>query len=141
MNHDKPLVLLVDDDPDDLFLLHEAFENSAPNLTINEARDGVEALRQLNALHAKSALPSLIVLDINMPRMDGKETLVAIKANEKFSTIPVVVFSTSSNDTDKKYFAEKKVEVFTKPWNSDKFYNIVSKLLAYVKVSPGVTLI
>ena len=133
MKQHKPLILLVDDDPDDLFLLHEAFENSAPNLTIIEARDGVEALRQLDVLHAKSALPELIVLDINMPRMDGKETLAGIKANEKFRTIPVVVFSTSSNETDRKYFAEKKVEVFTKPWNSDTFGNIASKLLGYVK--------
>jgi CheY-like chemotaxis protein len=76
-------------------------------------------------------LPCLIVLDINMPRMDGKQTLVAIQNNPILSTIPVVLFSTSSSALDKTFSESKKVELITKPFTFDTLFKVTSKLLSF----------
>ena len=124
-------ILLVDDDPDDLLLLHEAFRHVGSDLTILEARDGIEAMRQLENLYTSSTLPSLVILDINMPRLNGKETLEAIKANERLNAIPIVMFSTSSNENDKTFFLQRKVEFITKPLDVESLFSIATKLLTY----------
>lgn len=134
MKQPEHTILLVDDDPDDIQMLYSAFKETGSNFTIIEAYDGVEALYQLNRLNALFSLPSLIVLDINMPRMDGKQALAAIQANETFKTIPVVVFSTSSSEMDKLYFSKKGVDFITKPVTVEALFNIASKLLTYCKV-------
>lgn len=133
MSQTEYTILLVDDDPDDVGLLRQAFEDMGGGLTITEAHDGVEALRQLGALHTLSNLPCLIVLDINMPRMDGKETLVALQANLAFRKIPVVILSTSSGTMDKLFFSKKGVEFITKPLTLEALHAVASKLLAYCK--------
>ena len=79
-------------------------------------------------------LPCLVVLDINMPRMDGKQTLVALQKDEDLSAIPVVLFSTSSSALDKSFSKAKHVELITKPFDFKSLYVTAHKLLSYCRV-------
>lgn len=98
-------VLIADDDPDDRLLLREAFrDNRLPN-RLHFTDDGQQLLDYLQWRppyeDARShPLPGLILLDLNMPRMDGRETLLALKADAKLCRIPVVIFSTSTAEED-----------------------------------------
>lgn len=124
-------ILCVDDDPDDLELLTKALEIVNREYQVIEARDGADALAKLRVMHTENNFPCLIVLDINMPKMDGKETLVALQQEDHFYKIPVVVFSTSSSALDKLFFAKKNVELITKPINFENLVNVAKRLLSY----------
>jgi CheY-like chemotaxis protein len=110
-------VLLIDDDKDDLEMLQQALKAIDGEHKIIEAYNGVEGLEKLNELAASQSLPCLIVLDINMPRMDGRQAFVALKSDERFSNIPVVIFSTSSSQLDKTFFEHYKTAYLVKPIN------------------------
>ncbi|MEJ7827376.1 MAG: response regulator [Segetibacter sp.] len=125
-------ILLVDDDADDLAMLHEALVQVGCNYEIKEAADGEKALQYLIARTQVEPLPALIVLDINMPRLDGKQTLAAIKASPAFAAIPVVIFSTSSNSFDQLFASAYNVEIITKPFDVATLHQIASRLLHYV---------
>ncbi len=98
-------ILVADDDPDDLFLIRKAFqENEIPNPLIC-ARDGEAVLQYLRregvfAGLSRVPLPSLILLDLNMPRRNGHETLRALKNDPVFKFIPAIVLSTSTSEED-----------------------------------------
>lgn len=110
-----PFILCVDDDADDLMMLREAFAATGSSYTVQVASDGEEALRQLRNLEPGGLLPSLIVLDVNMPKIDGRETLLALQSDATLSKIPVVAYSTSSSPLDKLFFNRHNVAYFTKP--------------------------
>lgn len=129
----KKTILCVDDDQDDLIMLREVIQEMGQPYDIVEAYDGLIALELLQKMQASDNLPCLIVLDINMPRMDGKQTLVAIKNNSILATIPVVVFSTSSSAMDRTFCAAKKVEMITKPFDYATLFSAAGKLLSYCK--------
>ena len=114
----KHTILYVEDDLDDLFMVEQAFEKYNSDINIVHAKDGFEGLKYLNGLTENDPLPCLIILDINMPGMDGRETLIRIKQSIRFKDIPVVLFTTSSSDRDI-YFARK--------WNAD----FITKPLVY----------
>jgi len=133
MKADPKLILYVDDDPDDLAMLREAISEVGTSFQIREAFDGVHALELLRQMTQENNLPCLIVLDINMPRMDGKQTLVAIQKNKLLSTIPVVLFSTSSSVLDKMFSQAKNVELITKPIDYKALQSAASRLLSYCK--------
>lgn len=124
-------ILLVDDDEDDLQILSTTLKQMGSSYEILQAHDGADALAQLRQLRQTGKLPSLIIMDINMPRMDGKQTLTAIKADGLLSTIPIVIFSTSSSEVDKMFFQRKNVEMITKPVEFKTFYDVAKKLLSY----------
>jgi CheY-like chemotaxis protein len=90
-------VLLIDDDKEDLEMLQDALKTIDINHKILEAHDGIQGLAKLKELNEQNILPCLIVLDINMPKLDGKQTFVTIKNNSQLSKIPIVIFSTSSS--------------------------------------------
>ncbi len=101
----KPLVLLADDDAEDRMLVMEALEETCIGDSVKFVEDGEELLDYL--LHrgrfseqGKFPLPSLILLDLNMPRKDGREALMEIKAHERLRRIPVVVLTTSGAEED-----------------------------------------
>lgn len=106
-------ILHVDDDADDLFLMGEALKEADASVHILTAHDGREALSILERLG--NALPALVILDINMPGMDGREALQELKNNTRWSTIPVVMLSTSSNPHDKAFCEQLGASFFTKP--------------------------
>lgn len=95
------IILLADDDPDDRLLTEEALREARPDTELKTVRDGQELLEYLSDLGPDSpALPSIILLDLNMPRMDGREALAALKRLEAFRHIPVVVLTTSNAEDD-----------------------------------------
>jgi len=120
-------VLYVDDDEDDRFLLTEAIRDMAPALKVVEAENGIKALEYLK--DAKNNLPCLVVLDINMPYMDGKQTLERIKADQDLSGLDVVIFTSSENPNDKMFFKSKGVNMVVKPFDNKSLKQIVKRFV------------
>jgi CheY-like chemotaxis protein len=125
-------ILCVDDDPDDRHFLCAAVHKADPSMEVIEAHNGIEALDYLNAFkNSQHELPCLIVLDINMPLMDGKQTLVKIKSDPLLRHLPVVMFSTTSNPLDKELFKRQGVELVTKPRDIATMSSAISQLLLH----------
>lgn len=133
MNAYQKTILYVDDDQDDLALFRQAVKKINSDHQIVEAFDGIHALAMLKQMTETGELPCLIVLDINMPRMDGKQTLMAIQKDNTLSSIPVVLFSTSSSALDKTFCEAKHVELVTKPFELEALSRTASRLLSYCK--------
>jgi CheY-like chemotaxis protein len=95
-------ILLVEDSPADILLTREAFEESRILNTLHVAEDGVQAMDFLHRRgeHASAPRPDLILLDLNLPRKNGREVLAEIKADPDLRKIPIVVLTTSSADED-----------------------------------------
>jgi chemotaxis family two-component system response regulator Rcp1 len=95
-------VLLVDDSPGDIRLTMEAFRDASSPVNLHVAIDGVEAMTFLRnqAPHTKAPRPDLILLDLNLPKMDGRQVLAQIKADENLKTIPTIILTTSEADAD-----------------------------------------
>jgi CheY-like chemotaxis protein len=91
-------VMLVEDDPGDIVLVREALGVAERVNEIRVASDGVQALEQLH--DPELSLPDLILLDLNLPRMDGRELLAELKSDERLGRIPVVVLTTSQAQSD-----------------------------------------
>jgi len=98
----KPSILLIEDNPDDVELMLLAFDNHRVANRIAVAHDGVAALELLHGTSEREAveLPALILLDLNMPRMNGIETLGAIRKHPRTRMIPVVVLTSSRLERD-----------------------------------------
>ncbi len=130
-------ILVVDDDPDDRMMTKEAFEENCLNNRLDFAEDGEELLAYLNRdgkyKHLKDEpLPGLILLDLNMPRMDGREALQIMKANPLFCRLPVVILTTSESDEDIVRTYGLGVSSFiTKPVTFGQLVNTVSILGQY----------
>jgi CheY-like chemotaxis protein len=127
----KHTILCVDDDSDDLQLLNESLKDTLQNFDVVEAHNGQQALDLLQELKNTGNHPCLIILDINMPVLNGKETLSIIKKDETFKSIPVVVFTTSGSESDKRFCNFHGVEMVTKPPNFHSFKSVVQKLLRF----------
>src|SRR6202140_5595859 len=95
-------VLLVEDSPGDVRLTREAFKDAKVHINLHVASDGAEAMDFLNreGEHAKAPRPDLILLDLNLPKKDGREVLEEIKESSSLKSIPVVVLTTSASDAD-----------------------------------------
>lgn len=120
-------VLLVEDDPGDALLVREALADDERVDEISVASDGVYALEQLN--DSERPLPDLILLDLNLPRMDGRELLAEIKREPKFAPIPVVVLTTSDAEADVLRSYELHANAFvTKPRDLNRFLNVVREI-------------
>jgi CheY-like chemotaxis protein len=124
--------LLVDDDTDDTSLFKEVLEEVNPSIIFNWAEDGQQALQFLK--NQKSELPDVIFLDLNMPRMGGKECLAEIKNDEKLHKIPVIMYTTSSQSKDIEETIQKGAICFiTKPTNMKELKNILSSIAGNVR--------
>ncbi len=108
-------VLCVDDDVDDRELVCDTINNIDPHIKVVHAENGIEAIAYLVKAQIEDDFPCLIIMDINMPHMDGKETLAVIKENKNLIDLPVVIFSTSNSPTDKLYCTNFGVNLITKP--------------------------
>jgi CheY-like chemotaxis protein len=131
MNSTSKTVLCVDDDADDRDIVCYTIAQIDPSLKVIHAEDGAAALDYLKKAKEEEALPCLVILDINMPRMDGKQALSEIKKDDQLATLPVVVFSTSSNPTDKMYCERYGVELITKPTTMHMIQDEVKRLLQH----------
>lgn len=124
-------ILCIDDDADDLQLLQEAMNTIDPDCTIIKAFDGIHGITILLEMKSKNTLPCLIVMDINMPKLDGKQTFMKLQADNVLSAIPTVVFSTSSSPIDKFFFQSRGAAFITKPIRFEQLLDTASQLLTY----------
>ncbi|HEU4471486.1 MAG TPA: response regulator [Flavisolibacter sp.] len=108
-------ILYAEDDIDDLFLVQQAFEQYGGSVVLVHASNGFEVLKELQRLINGKTTPCLIILDINMPGMDGKEALIRLKQSDKFRNIPVTLFTTSSSDADRAFANKWGAGFITKP--------------------------
>jgi chemotaxis family two-component system response regulator Rcp1 len=121
-------ILLVEDNEGDIVLTQEALSEAKINNKVSVARDGEEAINLLNnALkEPKFLLPDLILLDINLPKIDGKEVLQYIKTTSVLKKIPVVMLTTSSSEQDISFAYSHYANCFiSKPVDLNKFFEVV----------------
>jgi len=124
-------ILLVEDNPGDVRLTVEALRESKVRNNLHVARDGVEALSFLRreGVHAEAIRPDLILLDLNLPRKDGREVLAEIKADPQLHTIPVVILTTSRAEQDVVRTYELQANCYiTKPVDLDQFITVVKSI-------------
>ena len=107
----KPVILYAEDDQDDFEILQDALTQQTDQFVLQQAQNGTEVLSYLE----KYPLPSLIVLDLNMPVMDGKQTLKWLKNHMDYRAIPVMIFTTSSREEDLKLCKSHDCTFFRKP--------------------------
>jgi chemotaxis family two-component system response regulator Rcp1 len=122
-------ILLVEDNPGDVTLITEALKDAKVYNTLHVARDGVEAMQYLHdSLDPDSGVsrPGLILLDLNLPRKDGREVLKEAKSDEKLRSIPIVVMTTSKDEEDiiKAYDSQANCYI-TKPVDFDQLMKVV----------------
>lgn len=111
----KNIVFYADDDIDDLELVQDAFDRYSNNVEVITAKDGIQACAYLDALSKNDPVPCLIILDINMPLLNGKEVLKRIRSNPRFESVPVVLFTTSSQPLDEDFAKKYNAGFVTKP--------------------------
>ena len=124
-------ILVVDDDDADALMIEEALENAEMRTTVNRVADGREALDYLHRTgeYAQAHRPDLILLDLNMPRMDGRETLSAIKTDDTLKAIPVVILTTSGAAPDIVSSYQHRASAYvTKPFGLDDFEATVRQI-------------
>ncbi|MCW3112668.1 MAG: response regulator [Segetibacter sp.] len=127
----KNVVLYADDDPDDIQLVREAFYNYSQNVELVTVADGLEALSFLKNLSSEDPAPCLIILDINMPRMDGKEALMKVRQMKRFEEVPSILFTTSSQQRDKDFAEKYNAGFLTKPIDYTQIDVIASKFIEH----------
>ncbi|RYG02348.1 MAG: response regulator [Chitinophagaceae bacterium] len=125
------VVLYADDDQDDLDLVLDAFARFTDNVDVITAQDGYEALAYLKNLPPFEPSPCLIILDMNMPRLDGKETLKTIRTMDRFKDVPVVMFTTSSFALDKDFADKHGAGFITKPLDLKQFSAIAEQFISH----------
>ena len=128
----KPVeVLLIEDNPGDVRLTREAFKEGRILVNLTVASDGMEAMDVLarRGPHANQTRPDLILLDLNLPKKNGREVLVEIKADSELKRIPVIVMTTSKAEQDvhKAYNLNANCYI-TKPVDLDQFLNVVRSI-------------
>ena len=142
-------ILMAEDDPDDRLLLVDAVDEAALHLNIEFVGDGIELLDRLRragpgGVADRPALPNLILLDLNMPRMDGREALEKLKADPGYRKIPVIIFTTSQSPEDRGLVEALGAAGFmTKPSSFQDLVALVRRLPGYcsqstdIKTGPG----
>jgi two-component system, chemotaxis family, response regulator Rcp1 len=124
-------VLLVEDSPGDVRLTREAFREANESVQLHVATDGVEAMAFLTQAGAQAASPrpDIILLDLNLPKMDGREVLSHIKADDNLKTIPTIILTTSDAEADIVRSYELQANCYlTKPGQLEGFENLVKSI-------------
>jgi two-component system, chemotaxis family, response regulator Rcp1 len=137
-------VLLVEDSPGDVRLTREALKDAKVHISLHVATDGIEAMAFLErtGTHAQAPRPDLILLDLNLPRKDGREVLKEIKESSILRSIPVVILTTSSSEADvlQSYNLHANCYI-SKPVDLDGFLKVVRSIdsfwLTVVKLPHG----
>jgi two-component system response regulator len=131
----NPFILIADDDNDDKFLLKTIFEENAFDTPLEFVSNGVELmsfLQQIESDRANLAYPLFILLDLNMPKMDGRQALKQIKENNNFRQIPIIIFSTTKNDIEIKRCYELGANTYVvKPANYKHLSETISSIRTY----------
>ena len=140
-------ILLVEDSPGDVRLTCQAFREANGALRLHVAVDGVEAIAFLRreGVHAYAPRPDLILLDLNLPRMDGRQVLAEIKQDDDLKTIPTVILTTSEAEGDIEAIYQLQANCYlTKPVEFDAFEGLVKNIndfwLTMVRLPPQMRL-
>lgn len=124
-------ILLIEDNPGDVRLTQEAFKEGRLSINLDITMDGVEAIKYLRKQekYAQAVTPDLILLDLNLPKRDGREVLKEIKMDSDLKRIPVVILTTSNAEQDilKSYNLHVNCYI-NKPVDFDKFFDIIQKI-------------
>lgn len=127
------IVLYADDDSDDRLWVSDACQSLQVALQMRFVENGRQALEYLEAASVKE-IPSIIVLDLNMPELDGRQTLKRLKANPRYKNIPVVIVTTSASKMDKEICERLGAALYlTKPYTHQEWQNIIQQLTPYLK--------
>ena len=125
-------ILIAEDDADDRFLLKAAFEENGFTDRLHFVENGVEVLEYFNTLSKEgneAKMPRFILLDLNMPKKDGREVLRELKQNDVFKKIPVIIFSTTNNEHEMRRCYELGANSYiTKP---NSFENLIKTVAAF----------
>jgi chemotaxis family two-component system response regulator Rcp1 len=127
-------VLLVEDSPGDVRLTQEAFRDSGKPVRLHLASDGVEAMAFLRGegVYADAPRPDLILLDLNLPKMDGREVLKEIKKDRNLKTIPTIILTTSDDEADILISYQLQANCYLrKPAHWDAFDNLMRSINAF----------
>jgi len=132
MTKNRPVnILLIEDNLGDVRLTQEAFKEGRIEISMEVVMDGVEAIKYLQkeAPYTEKVTPDLILLDLNLPKRDGREVLKEIKSDEFLKRIPVVILTTSNAEQDimKSYNLHVNCYI-NKPVDFDKFFDIIQKI-------------
>ena len=128
---DPQTVLMADDDEEDCFLAKKAFEASRGTAAFSCVEDGIELLNYLSERSHSEAggLPDLLLLDLNMPRKDGREVLLEIKSEPALQRIPIVILTTSEEEEDRTFSMKAGADSFiTKPATFSQWVDIMNSL-------------
>jgi chemotaxis family two-component system response regulator Rcp1 len=128
--HAPITVLMVEDDPDDVYLTQQALRDSRLLVNLHVVEDGEQAMRYLRREHGvQSRRPNLILLDLNLPVMDGREVLTAIKDDPMLNDIPVVVLTTSKAEEDIAASYRRHANCYiSKPVDIEQFRTVVAAI-------------
>lgn len=127
-------VLLVEDSPGDVRLTQEAFRDSGKQVRLHLAADGIEAMTFLRreGAHIDAPRPDLILLDLNLPKMDGREVLALIKKDQSLKIIPTIILTTSDAESDVLISYQLQANCYLrKPAHWDAFDNLVRSINAF----------
>jgi CheY-like chemotaxis protein len=128
-----PSIFIVDDDHEDQLMLSEYFANIGVLSEIKYFDNGEITIRHLDCIEHARDLPKLIVLDLNMPVLNGTQTLLYLKRSIKYKNIPVIVFTTSENDEEKrKCLSYGAVDYVVKPMSWEEGQEIAKLLASYL---------
>lgn len=126
MSYSK-MIYLVDDDQDDRFFIREAIQDSGMTVRITEVENGFDLLTLMKELIDPEA--SVIIIDMNMPKMNGLETVAAIRTDNRLAAMPIVMLSTSSNPTlIRTAYLSGVTSFMTKPSTFDEFAQLAREL-------------
>ena len=137
MHREPTTILYIDDDQDDLLIFEESVSSLYPDVTLYKAQSteaGIQILDQLEM--ERKPFPSLIMIDMNMPKMNGRETLQHIRNNNKWRHIPVAIFTTSANNEDIDFCRSFGSACITKPMSYADFSATLQKLFSHI-IPPG----
>jgi chemotaxis family two-component system response regulator Rcp1 len=124
-------VLLVEDSPGDVRLTQEAFRDANRSIHLHVASDGMEAMAFLRheGAHVRAPRPDLILLDLNLPKMDGREVLAHIKADDSLKLIPTIILTTSEAEADIKRSYQLQANCYlSKPVQLEAFESVVKSI-------------
>lgn len=127
-------ILIVEDNSGDEFLVRDAFERGKARHELEVARDGEAALDRLRGLgeHADKPVPDLILLDLNLPKIDGRDVLKSLKDDARLANIPVLILTTSSSEVDvDRCYALHANAYMTKPFDALGYEEIVEAVEAF----------
>ena len=123
------MILYVENDRDDCEFFAEALAAIRSDIPLDFCSDGQEAIAFLHTRKFSGVYPCLIILDLNMPKMDGRKAVEEIKKDPDFAEIPLIIFTTGLTESDRSFLQSQNVEVFIKPNKLVDLINAVEEIL------------